>query len=72
VAPRSVELVYHEWDWPMRPPQYLQANCARCHNEVYDIKDTAPALYEGRQLFTQLGCVNCHQMDSIPATHCVT
>jgi cytochrome c551/c552 len=65
-APRSFELVYHEWDWPMRTPQYIEANCARCHTEVYDIKETAPVLYEGRQLFTQLGCVNCHQMDSIP------
>lgn len=67
-APRNFALVYHEWDWPMRAPQYLQANCARCHTEVYDIKETAPVLYQGRQLFTQMGCVNCHQMDSIPAT----
>ncbi|HEY1628555.1 MAG TPA: c-type cytochrome, partial [Tepidisphaeraceae bacterium] len=66
-APRNFELVYHEWDWPMRTPKYIQANCARCHTDVYDIKETAPVLYEGRQLFTQLGCVNCHQMDSIPA-----
>src|SRR6202035_2607328 len=30
------------------------------------IKEEAPVLYEGRQLFAKLGCVNCHQMDSIP------
>ena len=66
-APRDFELVYHEWDWPMRPPQYLEANCARCHNSILDIKDEAPNLYHGRQLFAQLGCVNCHQMDSVPA-----
>jgi cytochrome c551/c552 len=66
-APRPFALVYHEWDWPMRTPEYLQANCARCHTDVYDIKETAPVLYEGRQLFTQMGCVNCHQMDSIPS-----
>jgi cytochrome c551/c552 len=66
-AARGFELVWHEWDWPMRTPEYLQANCARCHTEVYDIKDVAPILYEGRQLFTQFGCVNCHQMDSVPA-----
>ncbi|MGH7178173.1 MAG: multiheme c-type cytochrome, partial [Tepidisphaeraceae bacterium] len=65
-APRSFELVYHEWDWPMRPPEYLQANCVRCHAEVYDIKDDAPVVFEGRRLFAELGCVNCHQMDSIP------
>lgn len=66
-APRNFELVYHEWDWPMRPPQYLQANCARCHSNVLDIKDEAPTLFQGRQLFAQLGCVNCHIMQSVPA-----
>ncbi|HVT88720.1 MAG TPA: c-type cytochrome [Tepidisphaeraceae bacterium] len=66
-APRNFELVYHEWDWPMRSRDLVQVNCARCHTDVYDIKEHAPTLYEGRQLFTQMGCVNCHQMDSIPA-----
>src|SRR4051795_11269619 len=51
----------------MRTPAYIQANCARCHTDVYDIKETAPVLYEGKQMFTQLGCVNCHQMDSVPS-----
>ena len=66
-APRDFELVYHEWDWPMRTPQYIQANCVRCHNDVNSIKDEAPKVFEGRSLFVQLGCVNCHQMDAIPA-----
>ena len=51
----------------MRKPEYMQVNCARCHSEIYDIKDEAPVLYEGRYLFANLGCSNCHQMDSIPA-----
>lgn len=59
--------VYHEWDWPMRTPEFIQANCARCHNHIHDIKDEAPILYEGRALFAKLGCVNCHQMDSVEA-----
>ena len=63
---QSFYTTYHYWDWPMRPPELIQANCVRCHTEVYDIKDEAPILYEGRQLFTNMGCVNCHQMDSIP------
>ena len=64
-APRSFALVYHEWDWPMRPPKYLQANCVRCHNDVNSIKDYAPKVFEGRSLFINMGCVNCHQMDAI-------
>jgi cytochrome c551/c552 len=57
--------VYHYWDRPMLPPQYLQANCTRCHTDVYDVKDTAPVVFEGRMLFKTMGCVNCHQMDSV-------
>src|SRR5205085_12156149 len=31
----------------------------------YQVKDEAQVICEGRVLFTNLGCVNCHQMDSI-------
>ncbi len=65
ISAQSFYTTYHYWDWPMRTPQYIQANCVRCHTDVYDIKNEAPIIYEGRQLFTNLGCVNCHQMDSI-------
>lgn len=61
----SFKDVNHYWDRPMLPPQYLQANCVRCHTDVYDIKDQAPVVHEGRTLFKSMGCVNCHQMDSI-------
>jgi cytochrome c551/c552 len=63
----SFESVNEMWDWPMRPPELIQANCARCHNNFHDIKDEAPILYEGRSLFNKVGCSNCHQMDSIAA-----
>lgn len=65
ISAQSFATTYHYWDWPMRPPQYIQSTCVRCHTDVFDIKDHAPIIYEGRQLFTSLGCVNCHQMDSI-------
>jgi cbb3-type cytochrome oxidase cytochrome c subunit len=65
-APRGFKLVYHEWDRPMLPPKYLEANCIRCHANAYDIKDEAPTIFAGRALFAETGCVNCHQMDSIP------
>lgn len=61
------ELVSEYWEWPMRNPDTMQANCARCHSNLTDIADEAPILYQGRTLFARLGCVNCHQMDSIPA-----
>ena len=46
----------------MRTPKYIEVNCARCHSDIYDIKDAAPTLYEGRYLFANLGCANCHQI----------
>ena len=61
----TFEGVKEMWDWPMRTPDYLQANCARCHANFHDIKDEAPVLYEGRSLFNKVGCSNCHQMDSV-------
>lgn len=67
-APRSFALVYHEWDWPMRTPEFIQTNCVRCHTDVDDISQKAPIVHEGRYLFTNLGCSNCHQVDAIPAS----
>ena len=32
--------------------------------KIYDVKDRAPVIHEGRMLFKNMGCVNCHQMDS--------
>jgi cytochrome c551/c552 len=61
----SFHMVEEMWDWPMRPPEYLQANCARCHSNFHDIKEEAPVLYTGRVLFNKVGCSNCHQMDSV-------
>ena len=64
-AGTGFETLHHRWDWPMRPAEYMQANCVRCHTEVNDIAKEAPVLAEGRALFSDMGCVNCHQMDSI-------
>src|SRR4029453_8279415 len=37
-----------------------------CHSDVNDIRQEAPRVYEGRMLFINMGCINCHQMDSVP------
>jgi mono/diheme cytochrome c family protein len=57
--------VAENWEFPMRPVEYVEANCARCHVNMTEIAADAPTLHEGRMLFSKLGCVNCHQMDSI-------
>jgi len=45
LRPAPFELVYHEWDWPMRRPNYLQANCVRCHNDVNSTGTKRPMVF---------------------------
>jgi cbb3-type cytochrome oxidase cytochrome c subunit len=44
----------------MRAIAYVQSNCVLCHRNGYDISDEAPKMCQGRQMFTSLGCVDCH------------
>jgi len=56
---------FMHWERPMHRLDYVQSSCNKCHTEVFDIKDSADRLYEGRLLFSQMGCVNCHAVDSL-------
>ena len=58
----TFEMAREMWDYPMRPADFIESNCARCHNNIHDIRDEAPVLYAGRQLFARFGCVDCHQI----------
>lgn len=59
------EVHYMHWEKPMHSLDYVESSCAKCHTAIFDLKDTAPRLYEGRQLFVQLGCIDCHAINSI-------
>ena len=54
-----------DWEKPMHAMQYIESSCAKCHDQVFDVKFDAPKLFKGRQLFTQLGCVNCHAVGTL-------
>jgi len=56
---------YSIWEKPMHKLDYVESSCNKCHTEVFDLKDTAPRLFEGRKLFAQFGCVNCHSVTEI-------
>ena len=53
------------WEKPMHALDYIESSCTRCHTEVFDIKDDAPVLFEGRRLFSQFGCINCHAVSAL-------
>ncbi|MCG3181611.1 MAG: hypothetical protein BIFFINMI_04009 [Phycisphaerae bacterium] len=57
--------VNHFWDRPMLPATYVQAACAKCHTGIYDIQSAAPRLAEGRKLFSEIGCANCHAVSGL-------
>jgi len=60
------------WEHPMLLPKYVSASCAKCHQDIYDLErhDTATLkeasnLVEGRDLFTKIGCINCHDVGGL-------
>ncbi len=67
----TFETVEHYWDRPMLLPRYTEAGCAKCHQQISDIDDfegdrKGERINLGRHLFTNLGCVNCHNVDALP------
>lgn len=56
---------YMHWEKPMHELDHVESSCNKCHSEIYDLRDAAPRLFEGRQLFAQSGCVNCHAVTDL-------
>ena len=49
----------HYWDNKMLPLQHTEASCLKCHKGLDDVPE-AHKLNEGRYLFRDRGCANCH------------
>ena len=63
----TFHLVEEYWERPMLLPKYVSASCAKCHYDIYDLQryrsetlEEASNLVNGRELFTKIGCINCH------------
>ncbi len=50
-----------KWDNKMLPMNYVQASCAKCHQQTTDVPK-ANKLNEGRALANRYGCINCHKI----------
>ncbi len=66
----TFETIEHYWDRAMRLPQYTEAGCAKCHSHVSDIdryegERVGGRLNFGLHLFREVGCINCHTVDSL-------
>jgi len=66
----TFETIAHYWDRPMRLPQHTEAGCAKCHTQVADIsrfesERVGTRINLGQHLFREIGCINCHNVDSL-------
>ena len=68
----TFHLVEEFWERPMLRPEFTSASCKKCHTEVYDLErhrtlplEPARNIVEGRDLFTSVGCINCHNVDGL-------
>ena len=68
----SFHVVEEFWERPMLSSSYTSASCAKCHDQIYDLERhrTAPLessenIVLGRELFTRVGCINCHNVSGL-------
>lgn len=51
------------WDYPLLPANLTQSSCGLCHGAESDlVRQFAPKLALGRQLFVDRGCQSCHKL----------
>lgn len=52
------------WEDPLRRGALLEASCAKCHTDVWNEKAMpyTASWRRGERLFTELGCIGCHQV----------
>ncbi len=66
----TFETITHFWDRPMHLPAQTEAGCAKCHSEINDIsrfrsERVGSKINAGQQLFREVGCINCHSVESL-------
>ncbi len=68
----TFHLIEEFWERPMLLPGYTSASCRKCHQQTYDLErrkteplESASRVVEGRDLFTTVGCINCHAVEGL-------
>ena len=56
------------WEEPLLRGPLVQASCAKCHGNLEDIRQDAPLLAKGRELFKAKGCYGCHAVKDVGQT----
>ncbi len=71
--PATTLHVAHEfWERPMLLKQHTSASCVKCHSDTADLEHQegeplpeAEPIVKGRELYTSLGCINCHAVEGL-------
>lgn len=54
------------WDYPLLPAHLTQASCGSCHAADSELmRQHAPQLAKGHDLFLDRGCLSCHKLDGV-------
>lgn len=68
----TFHIVEEFWERPMLLSKYTSASCVKCHDQVYDLErheteplEDASNVVMGRELFTRVGCINCHNVEGL-------
>ncbi|MEK6643419.1 MAG: c-type cytochrome [Planctomycetota bacterium] len=68
----TFHLIEEFWERPMLLPGYTSASCRKCHQQTYDLErrkteplESAHRVVDGRDLFTTVGCINCHAVEGL-------
>ena len=64
----------HFWEEPMRPKQFLESSCLKCHHDVVELGkspkygSTAPTVVKGWETIVDFGCFGCHEINGYDGT----
>lgn len=54
----------HHWKTPLLRGDFVQSSCNKCHVQQLNL-DLAPVYTQGKQLFLEYGCINCHTVKGL-------
>ena len=54
----------HHWKDPLLRGDFMQSSCNKCHVQQFEL-DLAPVYTQGKHLFVNYGCINCHTIKGL-------
>lgn len=54
----------HHWKTPLLRGDFVQSSCNKCHLQQLNL-DLAPVYTQGKNLFINYGCINCHAVKGL-------